>query len=170
MTFQFLLTLDDLVAYNLHVYQRHLAQRALVVQLGVSLLVGGCLLFLLRQEPPVAIIVSAVAIPFLFAFFRVSQARALAQNVRRMFGRHHDPTSLGPHRVSLERDYVRIELPHVRSEFDWEVLTDVVETPNHLFIGFGPVRSLVVPLNDTLTGASREEIVHAFRKRLPPRE
>ena len=72
----------------------------------------------------------------------------------------------------MDRDGVRIELQHVDARYDWEIVGDVIETPMHVYVHLGPVRAIVIPLNETLVGASREEIVHAFRsnRKSPPDE
>lgn len=164
MTFTYMLTIDDMVAYNLHIYGRTLARRTQAATVIVSMAIGAFVWLVLRFEPPpVPYIAAAVAAGFFFVLLTVVRARAMAQNVRRMFGAKPDPTTFGSHRVTLDRDGVRIELEHIDARYDWEIVGDVVETPMHLFVHLGPVRAIVIPLNETLTGAHREEIAHAFR-------
>lgn len=164
MKFTYTLTMDDMVAYNLHVYGRTLARRNMWGGIFGSLLVAGLLGFIFRFEPPPAPLFAAGVggLSFL-GIVTVVRARAIAQNVRRMFGSKPDPTTFGMHLVALDHDGVTIELTSVHARYDWEIVGDVVETPAHIFVHLGPVRAIVIPLNETLVGAHREDILHAFR-------
>ncbi len=152
MEAEYELTVDDIVAFNVHHRKasptiRRVGRLALIIVLFAIALIG--ISTITGKDAPaerassgVIWLVVLIGVIFIFAY----QSRyGFAKIVRRMLGEGLNVALLCRRRVAIDRDAISVVSEYFERKTRWPAVEKVVETGDYLFIYLSSVQAEIVP-------------------------
>ncbi len=173
MTVTYVVTADDVVAFNLYHLQHAPGMRRYLgwTRFGAASLavISVWSLVAYLQYNSRSILALALAIIAGAIVYRMTPAlmlRATPRTVRRMLRDEANRGMIGAQQITLAPDALifRSELGECR--YAWETIERIATTPEHIFIYVTPITALIVPAR-ALSAAERDAFVEAARSALP---